>query len=97
MLTHIVLWKYRADVDSGQRDAHLAALRRLPSVIPEILSFSVGYDVLELPRSYHLGLTSTFADRAALDAYTVHEEHQKVVQIGKEISESVVSVDFVED
>jgi hypothetical protein len=97
MLTHIVVWKYRADVTQEQRDAHLAALRRLPALIPEIVGFNVGYDVLGLPRSYHTGLTSTFADRAALDAYTVHPEHQIVANMGKEISENVVSVDFVDE
>ena len=97
MLTHIVIWKYRADVTQEQRDEHLAALRRLPFLIPEIISFNVGYDVLKLPRSYHTGLVSTFADEAALEAYTVHPEHQKVANMGKEISEHVASVDFVDD
>jgi hypothetical protein len=97
MLTHIVIWKYRDDVPQETRDAHLAALRRLPSLIPEIVSFNVGFDVLKLPRSYHTGLTSTFADEAALEAYTVHPEHQKVANMGKEISAHVASVDFINE
>lgn len=89
------MWKYRADADASARAEHLAALRRLPNVIPEIISFSVGTDVLELPRSYHTGLTSTFADRAALDVYTIHPAHQEVVALGRAVSENVVSVDFI--
>ncbi len=56
---------------------------------------AVGSDVLSLPRSYDTGLVATFADRAALDAYTVHPEHVKVAEFGRGISEHVASVDFV--
>jgi Stress responsive A/B Barrel Domain len=97
MLTHIVLWKYRADVEQAVREEHVARLRRLASLIPEIESFNVGFDVLNLPRSYDTGLVSTFRDRAALQAYTVHPEHMLVADMGRNISESVVSVDFVDE
>lgn len=95
MLTHIVVWKYRADVEQVVRDEHLARLRRLASIIPEIESFNVGFDVLKLPRSYDTGLVATFRDRAALEAYTVHPEHMLVADMGRHISEHVVSVDFM--
>ena len=97
MLTHIVVWKYRADVEQAVREEHVALLRRLAAVIPEIESFSVGFDVLQLPRSYDTGLVATFRDRAALEAYTVHPEHILVADMGRRISESVVSVDFTDD
>lgn len=97
MLTHIVVWKYRADAPEERRREHVERLRRLPQLIPEILSFSVGSDVLRLPRSYDTGLASTFHDRAALDAYTVHPEHAAVAELGREISEHIVSVDFEDD
>ncbi|HEV7376662.1 MAG TPA: Dabb family protein [Pyrinomonadaceae bacterium] len=94
MLTHIVVWKYRADVEQVVRDEHVARLRRLASIIPEIESFNVGFDVIKLPRSYDTGLVATFTDRAALEAYTVHPEHILVADMGRHISEHVVSVDF---
>ena len=95
MLTHIVLWKYRADVEQSAREDHVNRLRALASVIPEVQTLSVGSDTLFLPRSYDTGLVATFADRAGLDAYTVHPEHVKVVAFGRSISEHVASVDFV--
>lgn len=95
MLTHIVAWKYRADVEQLARDEHVNLLRNLASIIPEAQSLSVGFDTLHLPRSYDTGLVATFADRAALDAYTVHPEHVKVAEFGRSISEHVVSVDFL--
>ena len=87
MLTHIVVWKYRADVELFAREEHVKLLSALASIIPEVQSLSVGFDVLFLPRSYDTGLVATFVDRAALDAYTVHPEHVRVAELGRSISE----------
>ena len=97
MLTHIVVWKYKPEVDEGQRREHVERLRRLAGIIPEIESFKVGGDVLHLPRSYHTGLVATFRDRAALEAYDAHPEHQAVARLGRSVSEHVASVDFEDE
>ena len=94
MLTHIVVWKYRADISQATRDEHVAGLRGVSSVVPGIESFSVGFDTLHLTRSYDTGLVAVFRDRAALDAYTVHPDHVKVADFGRGISDHVASVDF---
>jgi hypothetical protein len=95
MLVHIVCWKYKAETGEAARAGHRAQLRALTAIIPEIVSFEVGADILHLDRSFDTGLVSTFADRKALDAYTVHSEHQRVATLGKQIAERVVSVDFL--
>lgn len=97
MLTHIVVWKYKPEVSEEQRREHVERLRRLDGLIPEIQSFAVGQDVLKLPRSYHTGLVATFRDRAALEAYDAHPEHQAVAQLGRAVSEHVASVDFEDE
>jgi len=94
MLTHIVIWKYRADVPQATRDEHVAKLRALVGVIPEIVSLVVGFDELHLARSYDTGLVAVFRDRAGLDAYTVHPQHVEVADLGRSIAEHVASVDF---
>jgi Stress responsive A/B Barrel Domain len=94
MLIHIVCWKYKPETSDSLRDEHRARLRALPSMISNIISFDVGEDMLNLERSFDTGLVAYFADREALDHYSDHPEHQKVVAIGKDISEKVVSVDF---
>jgi hypothetical protein len=94
MLTHVVIWKYRTNVDAEVRLEHLRLLQSLASVIKEIKSLSVGSDVLKLPRSFDTGLVAVFSDRAALEVYTVHPAHMKVVAFGTTISEQVASVDF---
>lgn len=94
MLTHIVIWKYQANVEQEVREEHVRLLGALAAVISEVESLAVGFDVLKLPRSFDSGLVAVFRDRAALEAYTVHPEHLKVVAFGKAISEQVASVDF---
>jgi len=95
MLTHIVCWKYKEETDAATRVEHRAKLAALPNAIENITSFDVGEDILHLERSFDTGLVAVFPDRAALDLYTDHPEHQKVAAMGKEIAEKVVSVDFL--
>ncbi len=94
MLVHIVCWKYKPDTTNEQRENHIAKLRSLVGLIPNIESFEVGADILHLDRSFDTGLVAKYPDRAALDFYNDHPEHQKVVAIGKQIAEKVVAVDF---
>lgn len=94
MLVHIVCWKYKAETTPAQRDDHIAGLRQLTGVIPNIESFEIGSDIMHLDRSFDTGLVAKYPDRAALDFYTDHPEHKKVAALGKEIAEKVVSVDF---
>jgi hypothetical protein len=95
MLTHIVVWKYRSDVEDFEREEHVKLLRKLGTLIPEVRSLEVGFDTLHLPRSYDTGLVAVFDDRAALDAYTIHPEHVKVAEFGRSLSQHVASVDFM--
>ena len=94
MLIHIVIWKYRADVPQATREEHVAKLRALVKVIPEIVSLEVGFDVLRLPRSYDTGLVAVFRDHAGLDAYTEHPQHVEAAAFGRAVSEHIASVDF---
>lgn len=96
MLTHIVCWKYKEEITEAERAEHIAQLKNLPTVIPNIISYHVGYDILRLDRSYDTGLVAVFPDREALDAYAVHPEHQKVVNLGRQIAANVISVDFLD-
>ena len=93
-IVHLVCWKYKAQTGTAVRDEHIAGLRALPGIIPDIIEFEVGTDILQLDRSFDTGLYSRFRDMSALQAYTDHPEHQKVAAMGKQIAEKVVSVDF---
>jgi hypothetical protein len=93
MLLHLVSFKYKAEVDGATRAEHrrrLAALKGLDGVI----DLKVGEDVVRSPRSYDTGLSITFPDRAALDAYQIDPQHVLVVQFAAGLCQHVVAVDF---
>ena len=93
MLLHLVVFKYKAEVDAATRAQHrqrLAGLQGLDGVI----DLKVGEDVVRSPRSYDTGLAITFPDRAALDAYQTNARHVPVAQFGAGLSEHIVAVDF---
>ena len=94
MIRHIVFFKFKP----GTGEAKIAELKEklggLPGQIPEILAFEFGEDVIHSPRSYDFALIGSFADLEALDRYQVHPDHQLVIALVREISESVVAVDF---
>ena len=50
MLIHIVCWKYKPEIDEATRKDHRNRLRSLVEMIPEIVSFDVGADMLHLDR-----------------------------------------------
>ena len=95
MLIHIVCWLYKKETTPEERERHIVMLRSLPGKIECIENLDVGSDILHLERSFDTGLVAGFKDRAALDQYTVHADHQAVARLGKQISEQVVSVDFL--
>ena len=95
MITHIVCWKYKEETTEEQREEHIAKLKNLPNVIPHILKFDIGFDILHLERSFDSGLVAVFPDRDALDFYTEDATHQAAANFGKTVAEKVVSVDFI--
>lgn len=94
MIRHIVLFRFKADTPQSDRDAFKAMLADLPAQISEIGDFETGYDVVRAPRSFDLGLVSTYEDLDALARYAKHEHHLPVIERSKQICEQVVSVDY---
>jgi hypothetical protein len=94
MIRHVVMFKFKPEIAAPDRAAFVAALKNLPSQIPGILAPEVGVDFLGSPRSYHAALIFGFADRAGLEAYAKHPNHQPVLARAREICEAVAAVDF---
>ena len=93
MVVHLVSFKYKAEASAEARADHRAKLKGIAD-IDGILDFKVGEDIVRSPRSYDTGLLVVFRDRAALDAYATHARHVPVAQLGRDLSESIVAVDF---
>lgn len=93
MILHLVCFKYKPSVDAQARDQHRTQLRTLKT-LDGVVDLKVGEDVVRSPRSYDTGLSVTFRDRAALEAYAKNPRHVPIAQHGAAMSEHVVSVDF---
>jgi Stress responsive A/B Barrel Domain len=93
MVVHIVSFKYKTDTAAPARADHRARLATLRD-IDGILDFKVGEDFIRSARSFDTGLVILFRDRAALDGYATNPRHIPVAQLGRDLSETIVAVDF---
>jgi Stress responsive A/B Barrel Domain len=95
MVVHIVSFKYKPDVAAAARQDHRAQLSALAHAnIDGVLDLKVGEDFVRSPRSYDTGLVVSFRDRAALEVYAKHPRHEPVAKLGRDLSETIVAVDF---
>jgi hypothetical protein len=93
VILHLVCFKYKPDVDAAAQQQHRERLRALRE-LDGILDLKVGADIVRSPRSYDTGLSVTFRDRAALDAYQKNDRHIPVAQLGVSLADHIVAVDF---
>ena len=97
MLRHVVFFRFKDGVGEEEIVDLEKSLAELPPVIPEILSYEFGRDVVRSERSYDLALVSTFKDLDAMQRYQKHPNHQVVLKKVNDLCESVLAVDFVTD
>jgi hypothetical protein len=93
MLTHIVCFKYRADVPESVRQEHRRQLAGL-GLLKGVIDLKVGADVVRSARSFDTGLVMVFENRAGLDAYAVDPVHVPVAQYGASLCDQIVAVDL---
>lgn len=96
MIRHIVAWKLATD-DDGERAAQARRisddLLALRGVVPSIIDITVGPDVVG-GGNWDVALVADFADRAGLDAYVTHPDHQAVVGYVRSVVSDRVAVDY---
>jgi hypothetical protein len=80
MVEHIVLLRWTEEASQETIDTVEAELRGLKGKIAGIVDLSCGANFSSLSKGYTHGLVVRFTDRAALEAYAAHPEHQRIVQ-----------------
>lgn len=81
MIRHVVLLKFRDDVDRATRDDLFRALDGLRGHLTGVLGFHAGPNVsveTDLIRGNHDGFWFDFEDEAARDRYLADERHRQV-------------------
>lgn len=97
MIRHIVMWKFRRDIDETPQQVAEEMKSRLEALngkIDGLLRAEVGVNAKESASSYDAVLTSDFPSWEALDAYRVHPLHVVIVNYCKERCASRVDVDY---
>ena len=94
MIRHIVLFKFKENVDGERRKVLISALSGLKDNILLVKELEVGVDTGHKHNSYDIVLNSLFNTFDDVEAYAVHPEHLKVVDLVKEMCQSSVKVDF---
>jgi Stress responsive A/B Barrel Domain len=90
VIRHVVMFKLKPGVSEAQRDEWLEMSRRLHERIELVRAFSIGADLLRLPRSYDAAVVANFESLEDVRACAEHPAHLPAV----ELSERIISVNF---
>jgi hypothetical protein len=79
-IMHIVLFQWTPEAGPDAINRAVTELLALKDKIPGILELTCGQNFTDRGKGFTHGLVVRFTDRAALDIYGPHPEHQRVVQ-----------------
>ena len=95
MIIHIVFLQFKQENKEQNIKKVKELLEELPSKILELKSLEVGINFDTASRAMDVALYTTFDTKKDLDSYVIHEDHQKVVTIIKEVTEFTKVVDYI--
>ncbi|QOY52860.1 Dabb family protein [Candidatus Sulfurimonas baltica] len=95
MIVHIVMFKFKEENRDSNIEEVVKRLNSLVELIPTLKSMEVGVDFSRTERAFDMSLYSTFDTKEDLQAYAVHPEHLKVVELIKSVTLESKVVDYV--
>ncbi len=95
MIVHMVMFKFKDENKVLNMAKVHSRLENLELKIDVLKSMEVGINFNESNRAFDLSLYSTFETEKDLEAYAIHEEHLKVVELIKEVTIESKVVDYV--
>lgn len=97
MIRHIVMWKFRRDLDETPQQIALEMKSRLEALVGKIdglLRAEVGVNIKQTDSSYDAVLTADFPSFEVMEAYKVHPLHVEVSNYCKSRRLERVDVDY---
>ncbi|MFG1709576.1 Dabb family protein [Nonomuraea sp. M3C6] len=79
MIRHIVLFTWTEDATAEQKATVAAELRKLPGLIPQLRSYTVGGDAGINQGNYEFAVVADFDDVEDYLVYRDHPQHQAVI------------------
>ncbi len=95
MIVHIVMFKFSDENKSANLAEVTKRLNALVELISELKKMEVGVNFTLSPRAFDLSLYSTFETKEDLEAYAIHPEHLKVVELIKSVTLESKVVDYI--
>lgn len=95
MVEHLVFFHKRPDVTPELEQRFIAGLRGLKGKVPGIIELSCGLNITPARgQGYELAVRVLLQDRAALEGYGPHPEHEKVKVLVPQYADNVIVVDY---
>ncbi|MFD0590961.1 Dabb family protein [Paenibacillus sp. GCM10027627] len=85
MIQRTVLLKFAETTTQDQLQEVVNRFKALESSVPGIDEIQAGLNIAEKSKEFQVVLMVRFQNQAALDAYTVNEDHQAVVSYIREV------------
>lgn len=95
MIVHIVMFKFKEENRDANIEEVVNRLNALVGLIPTLKSMEVGVDFSRTERAFDMSLYSKFDSKEDLQAYAVHPEHLKVVELIKSVTLESKVVDYI--
>jgi hypothetical protein len=95
MVVHIVMLKFKDEDKSENLQKVRDRLNALVGLVPTLNSIEVGINFSLEQRAFDLSLYSTFQTKEDLEAYAVHPEHLRVVELIKSTTLESKVVDYI--
>lgn len=98
MIKHIVLWQLKDEALGNTKARNMELVKEklmaCANIVPGIVDFEVGLAGEGLECTYDVVLYSTFENKAALDAYQVHPEHEAIKAFIGEVRSARQCMDY---
>ena len=98
MIKHIVMWQLKDEAEGADKASNARKMKVLldacADIVPGILKFEVALAEPGLECTYDVALYSTFENKAALDAYQVHPQHESIKTFIGEVRSARQCMDY---
>jgi len=95
MISHVVSWSLRTDLDRTESIARIRELLTgLVGIVESIRSLEVVENVAYPDKNHDVAVVASFDDIAGLDAYQVHPEHQAAAAEIRELVTARAAIDW---
>ncbi|MBN2853615.1 MAG: Dabb family protein [Clostridia bacterium] len=98
MIKHIVAWDFKEFAAGNDKEKNMKIakelLEDLKGKVPSIRMIEVGFNFNHSEFAKELVLYSEFDDEEGLNAYQVHDEHQKVAAFIRSVTKDRIVADY---